>query len=657
MTQSQHHSLSQNDCEMQRRTAAPSVPSSKALASPTLQHRGSRLARRPSTASGANLPTVIGLMSTVALLATVWFRSYHSAVVLAGDESTKLDVDRGVINSSPFSTVKGVRDEFHRRYGPKSAEIYKRGVQVMGEGSIKATARRILYSASNQKSFNLGFAGYSVTVGRGNRFEQSFPFVVGRILTPLLKGTFQIPSTVRNAAIGGIPSYPYAFCFDHFVGTDLQVVSWDFSMNEGKGAAVLESYLRQSQYQLRRPMVLLLDTNENRCRLLGKYVDQGLLSDALCVGKAADAVQDKSMFEDKTPNKPPGFQEWNVFGAPPKCPGKGNWHPKKMEHELIGWMMAMYFTEAVEEAQKLAAADSNWRNSYKKASSIHQNPKTKLSEDGAVIFPKPLSNIPLNNDHVTDLLFGHKHLSDEDQEEYAMKQLSCRTNFLPATSSDQVLTSIVASGLASGITADNIMQPRNDDAYKSGWVLDVSTVERDTKIKVEKCGGLGYVDLKTALYGIPDSGPLRLWLPVQDRGARHDAEDDTSASNWFDELLICEANEKRKEKACHLDTDIEYRVGGVKIEQPSMVAGAAEYLRRKTCVHVGIPPGATITRLKDVTEVKGGVLSVETLQRLRGKGDGYKDDHVGLVVDVQARPNVDRAAGACCLSHIVWENH
>jgi hypothetical protein len=31
-----------------------------------------------------------------------------------------------------------------------------------------------------------------------------------------------------------------------------------------------------------------------------------------------------------------------------------------MEHELIGWMMAMYFVKAIEQAEAMVAADTNW---------------------------------------------------------------------------------------------------------------------------------------------------------------------------------------------------------------------------------------------------------------------------------------------------------
>jgi CheY-like chemotaxis protein len=561
--------------------------------------------------------------------------------------------------SSPSSltTVQAVRDEFDRRYGPEAAATI-RATGVQEYGSVHATAVRMLEKAAAGQSFVMSFAGYSVTVGRGNYLQQSFPFIVQGILEPVLQHSkLQMKSvTVRNAAIGGIPSFPYGFCFEHFLGRDADVISWDYSMNEGNGASVLESYLRQSQQQLpNRPMVILLDTNKRRCKVMETYTSQGLLADGLCVGMAKD-VLDKSLLDklnqqgNDESQLPVGLQHWQDFGAPPKCPGRGSWHPKKMEHELVGWMMALYFIKAVEQAEAIVEADANWKTTYSK--------NTKLSP---LRFPATIHAPPDNDAAVTELLYGHAATEKEGKEQqFVMKQLSCRTSFLPAVDQDKVLPSVVVSGLAPGITADNIMEDRSDAAYQSGWVLDVSKVERQTKVKVEQCGGLGYIDMKIAMYGIPESGPLRLWLPLEGESANskheHEHTDDMGAKHWFDDLVVCEANEKRPDAACHLDSDLEYTVGGVVVESTSMIAGAGEYLKRKTCVNVGVPANAQVTKLGDVKAVDGSAISTETRIRLAGSGEP-EDDRVGLILDIKVRNKVSRDKGACCLSHIVWEQH
>jgi hypothetical protein len=533
---------------------------------------------------------------------------------------------RRISTAQMHKIVDNIRQDFYARYGgPEMAmEMLQKGVTSFG--NIDATAQRMLLAANEQRGFELAFSGYSVTVGRGNFFNQSFPFVVQRILDGPMQQVLGTPVLVRNGAIGGIPSFPYGFCLEHFLGSP-DVMSWDYSMNEGgKDASVLEAFIRQAMQQLpKRPMMIMLDTNAVRTKLLKDYTDRGLLADAIAVGKK-EVLSDAIFKMDPLPE---GVQQWDEFGAPGSCPGRGSWHPKKKEHELIGWMIAMHFLEALERAHELELAG------------------TVPHFPSAPAFPAPLTHPASNPHEITELLYGHP----TENGEHVMKDLSCRTSFLPATDTTKVIPSIVVSGFAEGDL--DIMVDRTDAHYKEGWVLDVSKVERDTKRKVEKCGGLGYVDMKIAMYGVPESGVLRLWLPYEAHDEKSgNGADGSDASEWFDDLVICEANEKRADNACQLDHDMDITVGGVKATGISPINGAAAYLKRKTCVNVGVPQGALVTTLGNVRSTDGRPLSTEDKKKF-----GVDDATVGLVVDFQARPNVKRENGACCLSHIVWEQH
>lgn len=46
-------------------------------------------------------------------------------------------------------------------------------------------------------------------------------------LEPLFNA-LKIELEVRNAAIGGVPSFPYGWCLENFWGLDADVVSWDY---------------------------------------------------------------------------------------------------------------------------------------------------------------------------------------------------------------------------------------------------------------------------------------------------------------------------------------------------------------------------------------------------------------------------------------------
>ena len=126
---------------------------------------------------------------------------------------------------------------------------------------LKHTATRILEAKHNNRPFKIAFAGYSVTVGRGNYFHQSYPIAMERFLTKAMS-LLGIELQVRNAAIGGVPSFPYGWCLNSFLGDDADVISWDFSMNEPGGVADgLEAYMRHGLSMDRRPMLIVKDAS------------------------------------------------------------------------------------------------------------------------------------------------------------------------------------------------------------------------------------------------------------------------------------------------------------------------------------------------------------------------------------------------------------
>lgn len=221
-----------------------------------------------------------------------------------------------------------IRSNFNERYKVEhdggrrildGEKLLEKGLRSFG--SIENTARRILDASDAKRPFVMAFSGYSITVGRGNFYNQSFPFVAGRILEGPFREIFGIPLTVRNAAIGGIPSFPYAFCLDHFLGTDPDVVSWDYLMNEqGKDPSIFEAFVRQVTNQLpKKPMVIMVETNAARMKMLDDYTKKGWLDDAIAIGKK-DILDQKAIFggdSNPTPEGklPTGFQEWNEFGS------------------------------------------------------------------------------------------------------------------------------------------------------------------------------------------------------------------------------------------------------------------------------------------------------------------------------------------------------
>ena len=532
--------------------------------------------------------------------------------------------------------ISKIREDFYTRYGGKSEalDMLKRGLRTFESekaaaknmGSVRSIADRYLRSiirfeekqsssSSHQAEFVMAFGGYSVTVGRGNHFEQSYPFVMEKILAPILAlPPLGVKLVVRNSAIGGIPSFPYGWCLPNFLGEDADAVSWDYGMNEGNGASGLESYVRQAlQMPKSPPMFILLDMKRPRLDLLQKYVNMGFLTDPVALG-GRDAVN-KKLLQLPEEDKPLGLQKWDEWGAPKGAPGQSPWHPKKMEHELMGWMMAMHMIDAVEAALNVMEEDANWRENV-----LQRN----LSLGG--MLPAPVTNV--GNTGALSILQGAP--SNDDSSKWHMNRVSCRTSFLPNMFGN--LNSIIESGVTKD--EDDMLQSREDFLFNGGWVMDVGKVERETKVKVQKYGGLGYIDMKTALYGIPSSGTLKLWLPYELSATNPvQSTGDVIAATYFNSVVICEVNEKRGDKECNMLSDLAYEVGNVAVEKAGVtkLKGVASYLKKDICIRLDIPKDA----------------------KLSTKGSDF-----GLPVAVTiTRSDVTRENGACSISHVIWEHN
>ena len=557
-------------------------------------------------------------------------------IAIGGKTRRKRDTKKDDGNAAFDELIRSIRDTFAKRYGGED-EAYKmlsRGIKTFGDETkrklaVQHTAERILRAAaSDDPKFVASFGGYSVTVGRGNMFSQSFPFLMESVLKEPLK-KLGVDLVVRNAAIGGIPSFPYGWCLSNFLGEDSDLVSWDYSMNEGNDAIGLESYIRHALATLpKRPLFVVLDDKRNRMDLINKYVDLGILIDPVAIIRR-DNVVDKKLLSRKEEELPEGLTRWNEWGAPKGSPGQSSWHPKFREHEMMGWMLAMHLLKAVEVAAQIMKNDPNWRQ----ISAISSEGQGKFK------LPPPQTN-PLESER--KLLNGR----EVSEGSWQLNTFSCRTSFLPVVADTKTLSSIVVSG----VTEDDgdATKSKDDSLYSTGWVIDVGKVERDTKRKVEKKGGMGYIDMKLAMYGIPESGSVKFWLPYEgDKIGSGEAT--TEAKNYFDTIVVCEVNEKRGNKECKMDTDVQFTVGGIKSKETKKIQSIAFYLKKEICIRIPVPEGAEITKRKDVKESDSGL-----------HGDishGGNGGDIGIFLDAEiTNAAVSRADGACSISHIVWEH-
>jgi hypothetical protein len=108
--------------------------------------------------------------------------------------------------------------------------------------------------------------------------------------------------------------------------------------------------------------------------------------------------------------------------------------------------------------------------------------------------------------------------------------------------------------------------------------VDIGDLEMRTKLKVEQCGGLGYVDMKQAFYGTVKSGALRFELP-----------------RWVDSLIVCRVNDGSQ---CELVRDLMFHVGGKPVTNRSVVnTHGAMYLGTPICAAMSVKRSSSAVEL------------------------------------------------------------
>ena len=538
--------------------------------------------------------------------------------------------DSSSIQSRVRARASDLRKEFINRYGGYNAARYilqaststfqpaMHKLEGNIDGSIQVPlavrhlAERMVACKTSKRPFKMAFGGYSVTAGRGNRFDQSYPFVIQRLLEGAIKDLGIPALEVRNAALGGAPSFPYGWCLENFLGEDPDVVSWGFAMNEANvgGGIVegLEGYLRRAVVMKTSPMLLVEDAHTAlpRRQMLQYYADHGVGLDTLVV-HSKPASEPFVTLHDGI--KPGGFVDWRKFGAPPGAPGQAPHHPAVKEHEFIGWIVALHFLSAIELAS--ICLEEN-------ATLCQTGSPTNHNKD----LPPPtfsLQNATQMSPKLYSLLYGSPKASNEASSKWSMNKASCYTTFQPSLTGN--LEDFVVKGVAKNAQNLDIMLPKGSQFYNEGWVLDLGDSEKKAKRKLARYGGLGFVDSKPALYGVNASGALELLIPLDE------------ASTRIDLVVVCEVNERRGENECNMERDLAFAVGGIPVKPKLMSFGSASYLGKPICCELPIPP--------DITGSVAAALGEEK-NRLG----------ISLKISVQST-KVTTKDGACSVSHVV----
>lgn len=76
--------------------------------------------------------------------------------------------------------------------------------------------------------------------GHDSYFREAYPQVFHDTMLPVFRTMPWMNFTVRNHALGNNPCYPYDACIATHLGNDLDMLTWEQSMNCGRDAKVID---------------------------------------------------------------------------------------------------------------------------------------------------------------------------------------------------------------------------------------------------------------------------------------------------------------------------------------------------------------------------------------------------------------------------------
>ena len=127
---------------------------------------------------------------------------------------------------------------YHRYELDGAGYYFWHTIQNMGEDIWDIVKYKFAKKALIQnEKFLMIFGGSSVTAGHDHYFNQSYPAIVDKRMSPVLSA-MGIKLEVHNIAQGANPCNPYSLCYEAMGGKDADWIGWEQSYNCGHDEGV-----------------------------------------------------------------------------------------------------------------------------------------------------------------------------------------------------------------------------------------------------------------------------------------------------------------------------------------------------------------------------------------------------------------------------------
>ena len=257
-------------------------------------------------------------------------------------------------------------------------KILRLQIMINENSSISQDARKL--------AFVWATGGHSACAAHGNLHRESYTATLERALREPF-AALGLHFVGRNFAGGGLSSGPeVGFCIESIFGMDIDVLSWDYGMTDGRNDIKMDLYFRRAGLHPNRPAVVGINVGDGkkapgnvpRIKKIQNLSDMGLTATYLRwteVIKTIDAVPSSlNKTTDDLLSMPPlvrNFKCGNVLekGEPfcghqkynkEVCENrkfKTSWHPGWKHHAMEGNILALSLMEMLGDALKQLQSD------------------------------------------------------------------------------------------------------------------------------------------------------------------------------------------------------------------------------------------------------------------------------------------------------------
>ena len=371
-----------------------------------------------------------------------------------------------------------------------------------------------------------------------------------------------------------------------------------------------------------------------RCVKICRYVDDGILHDSIILNIEEAFKPYKQIDESILPK---GFQNWDSsYSAPTGAFKKSRTYLSVKQQDLMGWMISLHLNEAMLIVAIHLLLVHNGRDGLFQQQNDFEKIKY-LPEPNAILDSlKGKSNLALS------MMAGTNSTTSTT---WNFNPIHCKTSYDPVQFGGTMEDIIVG-----GITGEDLdlKLPRGPMLYNKAWVVDLDSQEK-RNYKINQQYKLGYKDVKRAYFGVPASGSLKMFLPLDTTS--DSTKNKSLAQQMYKTLIICEIKQMKIHESCDMERDIEVVVGGQKTDKINYLdAEGTSYLGQKLCANVEIPETATITSKQQYLH------EIENDTYLRPSNENRNENQTGISLEIKVIGDiVTWKTGPCTISHIIWE--